>query len=706
MPLSPGTRLGHYEVIAAVGAGGMGEVYRGRDTRLNRTVAIKVLPDAVARDPDRLARFEREARTLATLNHPNIAQIYGLEQHALAMEFVDGDDLSRRIARGPIPIDDALAIAGQIADALAAAHGLGVVHRDLKPSNIRVRADGTVKVLDFGLAKALAPELDIPGGTLAATVTSPALTGIGAILGTAAYMAPEQAKGKPVDKRVDIWAFGVVVYEMITGRRPFDGDTVSEVLAAVIKTEPDLTVVPPRCRRLVESCLEKDPARRLRDVGDWARQLDAPGTVAAPARGAWLGWSAAAVLLAALGTLGFVHFGERPIVPEPVRFQITPPPGNTFENSFSVAPDGRRVAFVARDDSGTTRVWVRELDELDAQPISGTEGARSLGWKPDSRAIAFTVDRWVKSVSLGGGPVVTLCEVGSPAALGGPVWSPAGVVVFGGTTAGVMRAVPETGGAITVLTALDATRRDLAHGLPSFLPDGRRFVYLRVSAVNEQSAIFVGSIDRRPEEQDREPLLTIEGRATFSPMGALGGHLLYLREGTLMAQPFDPVKAALVGAPVPIAESVGNNGAQGFFSPSANALVYRTGAVSGASPDAQLTWVDRQGKTTQVLRIHGPIAGIENAPDDRRAAVTVQPSPNADVWVADLDREVLTPLTTNPTADRGPVWSPDGRRIVFNSTRNGPANMFIKPANGPGGEELLLKLERATIPTSWSRDGR
>ena len=706
MALVPGTRLGPYEVVAAIGAGGMGEVYRAHDTRLDRTVAIKVLPDSVADNPERLARFEREARTLAALNHTNVAQIYGIEEHALAMEFVEGEDLSARIARGALPTDEALDVARQIADALDAAHSLGIVHRDLKPSNIRIREDGTVKVLDFGLAKALAPPVELAGLTSAPTVTSPALTGLGVILGTAVYMAPEQAKGRAVDRRADIWAFGVVVYEMVTGRRPFDGETISEVLAAVIKSEPDWSPVPARLRRLLESCLEKDPKRRLRDIGDWTRQMEEPRALGRPSR-SWLAWSVAAVLLLATGVLAVVHFQEKAPVAETVQFQIPPPEGHSFLFNFAVAPDGRRVAFIARDEKGTARLWVRDFGALESRPIAGTEGARTVTWKPDGREIAFAVNAVLNKVAVEGGPVVRLCEMPSAAGLASGVWSPSGVILFGGTTGGVMRSVPESGGAATPVTSLDSTRRDLAHGIPSLLPDGRHFIYLRVSAIVGQSGVFIGSLDKKPEDQDRVPILTSEGGARYSEMGAQGGRLLFLRQGTLMAQPFDARRLVLTGDPVPVAERVGNTGASGFFSVTPLALAYRTGTVAGAGPESRLAWVDREGKTIQVLTAARPFGAIELAPDGRRASVSIQPNLNVDVWLADLDRSGgLTRLTTNPMADRGSVWSPDGTRIVFYSNRNGRNDLFLKPVDGTGQEELLLKSDLDEVPTSWSRDGR
>ena len=624
MALAPGTRVGPYEIVAAVGAGGMGEVYRGRDTRLDRTVAIKVLPDSVAGDPDRLARFEREAKTLAALNHTNIAQIYGLEQRALAMEFVEGEDLSQLVSRGPLPVDEALGLAGQIADALEAAHEHGIIHRDLKPSNIRVRADGTVKVLDFGLAKALEPPSAM-SASASPTITTPAMTEVGVILGTAGYMSPEQARGKGVDKRADIWAFGVVLYEMTTGRRPFDGEGVTEALAAVLKSEPDWTLVPPRLQRLVKSCLEKDPKRRLRDIGDWRRQLDDATAVGQPpgVRRSWLPWVAAAAALAAAAVIAVRHFTETPAVAEPVRFHVQAPAQMAFEPGVSVAPDGRRVAFVARDAAGIARIWVRDFDSLDSRLLAGTEGGRSPTWRPDGQFIAFAVDRWLKKVAVAGGPVVTLCEISTAYELGSGTWNQHGDILFGGVRGGPVRRVSEAGGPVSAVTAVDPSRSELTHGLPTFLPDGRHFIYLRVARLAESSGLFVGSLDRKPEEQSPDRLIEAESQGSYVDAGSGQGRLLFLRKGTLFAQSFDVNRLLTSGEARPVAEGIGNTGALGFFSASPGALVYRTGPVSGAGRQAQVTWLDRQGRPGSEIGSPSAFESIELSPDGVYAAVRV-----------------------------------------------------------------------------------
>ena len=706
MGLQAGDRLGSYEILGRIGAGGMGEVYRARDARLDRTVAIKVLPDTVAHDPERLARFDREAKTLAALNHTNIAQVFGLEGGALAMEFVEGEDLSAHIARGPIPLGEALDLAGQVADALDAAHEMGIVHRDLKPSNIRVREDGVVKVLDFGLAKALAPPAVV---TAAPTVTSPAMTERGTILGTAAYMAPEQARGKAADRRADIWAFGVVLYEMTTGRRPFEGESVSDSLASVLKSDPDWAPVPPALQRLLRSCLEKDPKKRLRDVGDWRRLLDDPAA-GAPRRGTrpvWW-WAATAVLAVTAGAIGVIHFGETRPAARPVTFQIHPPEKADFSMGFTVSPDGARVAFAARGPDEILRIWVRDLDTLQARPVAGTENARTASWSPDGRSLVFVAGRLLKRVAIDGGASLTLHEAQGPDALGGGVWNRDGVILFGGTRNGAIQRVSEGGGPASPVTAIDRARGEVVHGLPMWLPDGRHFLYTRVSTDPAVSGVFVGSIDRAPEAQDVARLLPAS-HAVYAQTTGGAGQLLYLRQGTLVSHPFDAGRRAFIGEPVPMAEGVGNFGAMGFFSVGGGTLAYRKGDQLGGARDSQLTWLDRKG--TRVAAVGRPASydGLRLSPDATRAAVVLASAPDGglsvDLWVLELARGVSKRLTSNQASERAPVWSPKGDRIAFMSPRAGVPDLYITAADGSGAEELLLKSDHSKTPTSWSRDG-
>jgi hypothetical protein len=478
MNLSPGTRLGPYEVVAPLGAGGMGEVYRARDTKLDRDVALKTLPESFAHDADRLTRFELEAKTLAALNHAYIAQIYGLEQapagSAIVMELVDGEDLAIRCARGPIALDEALPNARQIAEALEAAHEAGIVHRDLKPANIKVRPDGTVKVLDFGLAKLSATGATGASGATGA-ITSPALTMQGVILGTAAYMSPEQAKSKPVDKRADIWAFGCVLYEMATGRRPFEGEDVTDTIAAVVSKEPDWTDVPTELRRLLHHCLQKDPRRRLRDIGDVWTLLDEQSESAesAPAP-RWItgGVAAMAVIAIVVATaLAYVHFRESPSTPPQVsRLHIALPTGAAPDLNMQISPDGRRLAYLGRGSDGEVRVYVRALDELDARPLAGTESSTNgaVFWSPDSRWLAFMNFARLKKIDVvGGGSVQTIADVTGASVIGG-AWNRDGVIVFGTNpggrpgSGGLFR-VSAAGGSISAITALDSSRHEMGH---------------------------------------------------------------------------------------------------------------------------------------------------------------------------------------------------------------------------------------------------
>ncbi len=507
MTLSLGTRIGPYEVVAAIGAGGMGEVYRATDTHLGRDVAIKVLPEAFAHDAERLARFEREARTLAALNHPNIAAVYGLEKDpaALVMELIEGPTLADRIAHGAIPLEEALAIARQIAEALEAAHEHGIIHRDLKPANVKVRSDGTVKVLDFGLAKAMEPA---GAGTAivsqSPTITTPAMTMAGVILGTAAYMSPEQAKGRPADKRSDLWAFGCVLYEMLTGQRAFGGADVTDTLAFVITKEPDWTrlpaTTPPSIRRLLRRALEKDRKRRLSDAADARLEIedDRVDSDAAhqhrPAKRQRLAWVAAGVFLViAAVSLPFAVVHVRESVPEerPIRFDVLMPEKvNVVGAPPAISPDGTHLAFAA-SLGGRTQLWLRRIDSTVVQPLAGTDGADYPFWSPDSRSIAFFAGGKLRKIDASGGPPQTLCD--APVSRGGD-WNQDGVIVFAPTASGPLHRVASSGGTSTPLTMLDVANGEISHRNPAFLPDGRHFVFM-VQAAEDKQGIHVGSLD-------------------------------------------------------------------------------------------------------------------------------------------------------------------------------------------------------------------
>jgi serine/threonine protein kinase/Tol biopolymer transport system component len=719
--------------MSPIGAGGMGEVYRATDTNLGRQVAIKALPEAFAQNPDRVARFEREAKTLASLNHPNIAIIYGLEKsqgtYALVMELVEGQDLSERISRGPIPIDEALPVAGQIAEALEAAHEQGIIHRDLKPANIKVRPDGTVKVLDFGLAKLAEPTAAAATNpsplSLSPTITSPTMiTGIGVLLGTAAYMAPEQARGKPADKRSDIWAFGCVLYEMLTGKRAFDGENVIDTLVAVLSKTPDWTRLPPNTpaaiRTLLRRCLERDRRRRLDsaaaihlDIDDALQPSLADAiTAGSPAASrpslfnkpgvAWATATVCFVAFAATALVTSVLFSrDAADSVQPLRFSVLPPEGLTLALGTSstgaatmpvaVSPDGRRIAMVMRNADGRDRLWVRSLDTLTAQELPGTDGAASPFWSPDSRFLGFMAGNKLKKIDVTGGPPIMLCDA---AEFRGASWSKDGVIIF--ATVGPLQKVPAAGGLPTPATVLG--QGDQAHWRPSFLPDGRHFLY-RVS----NGGIYVGSLD----SNDRT--LVIKDPDNNIALYAQG-FLLFMRETTLMAQPFDVQRLALNGEPVPIAEQVQTLAGppSGVFSVSSNGvLAYQPGAGEIGS---QLTWFDRSGKVSGTLGDPADYADLGMSPDGKRVSVSIVDAQaqtrTRDIWLVDVARGLRSRFTFDPAIEQSLVWSPDGERVVFNSLRKGRLDLYLKDANGSGTETELLADMSNKVPWTWSPDGR
>ena len=699
----------------------MGEVYRATDTKLKRQVALKVLPPAMVADPDRLARFQREAEVLAALNHPHIAAIYGLEESAgltaLVMELIEGDDLSQRIARGAMPIDEALPLAKQIAEALEAAHEQGIIHRDLKPANIKVRPDGTVKVLDFGLAKALDPPAgSAPSSSMSPTLTTPAMTQAGMILGTAAYMSPEQARGKPVDKRADIWAFGAVLFEMLTGTRAFPGEDLTDTLAAVVRAEPNWTLLPPGVApalvTYVKRCLHKDPKQRIPDIAAMRLALDgafetaaSPATVAPlPARGAPVAWIAA-LAVAVLGMIALAVPALRYLretAPPELRVDLVTPATNRPEE-FALSPDGRQLVFVASGE-GIDRLWLRTLATTTAQPLAGTEGASFPFWAPDSRAVGFFADGTLKRLDVGsggGGAPQTLAPVST--ARGG-TWNADGVILFAPLFGPLVR-VPASGGAPVAVTTLD---RQPSHRFPSFLPDGRHFLFY-AQGTPDTAGIYLGTLDAPATHR-----LTASDSAgvylpSFSP-GALGpatpgGWLLWVRGGTLVAQRLDLPQAALVGDPLPVADAVRSNPVRNVaaVSVSASGLVaYRT----GASSRRQLTWVDRAGKALGALGApdENGLSSPSVSPDGHRAMVQRTLQGNQDLWLLDGTR--TSRFTFDAALDQFPIWSPDGTRIVFSSSRPGTADLYLGAASRPGAEALLLASPQIKTPTDWSADGR
>ena len=728
MALTEGTRLGPYEIQSPLGSGGMGEVYRARDTRLKRDVAIKVLPEAFSQDPERLARFQREAEVLAALNHPNIAAVYGLEKAAgitgIVLELVDGETLAELIACGPIAWNDAQPIALQIAEALLAAHEQGIVHRDLKPANVKLRPDGAVKVLDFGLAKAM--DAAPPGGDagLSPTLSSPAATRAGVILGTAAYMSPEQARGRAVDKRTDVWAFGCVLYEMLTGVRAFEGEDVTDVIAAIIRSEPALgklpAETPPPIRRLVRRCLEKDRKERLPDMGtarleikDAMTPAEQAPAAAAPVvqpqkrRSARFAWFLAAVFMVLALALGATIYLRQPPADTAVyRASILPPETAAWATvtpatRFTLSPDGRRLAFIATDTTGRTQLWVRSLDGLGAQPLSGTENTVVAFWSADSRYLAFGSAGKLRKIDASGGPPLTLADMNSN---NGGSWNQDNVILFPPTALAPLQRVSAAGGASAPVTAFDPQSGDARHWQPFFLPDRRHFLYHVVGSKagpNDARATYVGSLD--PAEKSKM-LIAGGSNAQYA-----SGYVLFLRDATLMAQPFDLKRLELTGEARPIAEQIqlgGATGRTGAFSVSqTGVLAYQTGA---GETQMQLTWFDRSGKALGILGNRADYGDLSLSRDGKRASVELLDAAHRtrDIWLFDLMRGLRTRFTFDPTDELASVWSADASRVVFNSNRSGHFDLYQKASNGTGNDEVLLADNFEKFPLSWSSDDR
>ncbi len=714
MALSSGTRLGPYEILAPIGAGGMGEVYRAKDTRLDRTVAIKVLPSHLSENAELRQRFEREAKTISSLSHPHICALYDVGHQDgtdyLVMEYLEGETLTDRLAKGPLPTEQVLRHGIEIADALDKAHRQGIVHRDLKPGNVMLTKSG-VKLLDFGLAKAM--QQSSPKSSFTALPTAAEnLTAEGTILGTFQYMAPEQLEGRESDSRTDIFAFGAVLYEMATGQKAFSGRSQASLIASILSSEPPpistvQPMTPPALDRVVKTCLAKDPDDRwqtahdvmlqLKWIAEGGSQAGIPAPVAARRRGRErLAWVANAVtaILAVAATLLVLQIRREPS--RVIQSSINPPEKSRFsfeDGPMALSPDGRRLAFVARTPEGKKLLWVRPLDGLLAQPLAGTEGASFHFWSFDSRFLGFFADGKLKRIDASGGSPETLCD--APQGRGG-TWSRDGVILFAPTVGGPIYRVSSSGGPATPVTRVDPSRRETSHRWPCFLPDGRHFLYL---VQGEKGGLHVGSLDSKEEKL----LLLANSNVAYAPPG----YILFFREGTLRAQPFDAKRLQLTGEAFPVAEQVQSNVgfASANFSASENGvLAYVGGSAANLS---QLVWLDRSGKRIGSVGEPADFWDPRISHDGRRIAYVLNDAAgNGDIWLYDLSRRVATRFTFDPENDIAPIWSPDDSRIVFTSYRKGPGDLYQKVSTGAGSDEMLLATSYRKIPTAWSPDGR
>jgi serine/threonine-protein kinase len=746
MAIQSGTHFGPYEILSAIGAGGMGEVYRARDPRLGRDVAIKVLPEAFARDAKCMARFQREAKVLASLDHPNIASIYGLEnsggRRALVMQLVEGPTLANRIKQGPIPVDEAVPIAKQICDALEYAHEHGIVHRDLKPANIKVASDDTVKILDFGLAKAIettaAPaqgtqvddllhrmEKLLEGDTQANIANSPTVsemvTSAGILLGTAGYMSPEQAKGRPVDRRADIWSFGCVLYEMLTGKAPFRGETPTDTLAAVIRGEPDWSqfpsATPMRLRLLVQRCLQKDPKQRLQAIGDGRIALDealsgAPesiftGTapISVPFGQRALPWTLFCLTAVALAALTFIRFGGKGLPLNAARVQIVLPAGDRLDISdlnVALSSDGAQLAYVGIHE-GVSQLYLRSLDSLEPKAIPGTEGAFNPFFSPDGQWIGFFAKGKMKKVPVNGGAVLTLCDAGSS---GGASWGSDDTIIFSPSAqagAAGLSQVPASGGQPRILTNPDVTKSEYSHRYPQILPGGRAVVFTAMDGFGwDESRIEVLRLDTG----ERRVLIRGGHTGRYLPTG----YLVYYRAGALLEVPFDLDRLETKSdTPVVVADGVLQDAAGAaaavYAVSSAGVMAYIPAPAGVRQFEQRLVWVDRQGKIESLVAPTRAYAQAALSPDGRHVAVIIN-SRTQELWVYDLVRGALTRLSSEQGSIQDVVWTPDGRRVAYRTNKAGHWDLYWRPADGSGSEEQLTEIGYNGMPSSWSPDGK
>ena len=722
-----GQTIAHYEITDKLGEGGMGVVYRAHDTKLNREVAVKVLPAELGDDQQGMARFEREAQLLASLNHPNIASIFGIEEsngiRALVMELVEGPTLADRIKQGPIPLEEALLLARQIAEALEYAHEKGIIHRDLKPANVKLTAEGTAKVLDFGLAKAMADDSSSADPAMSPTLTIGA-TKAGIILGTAGYMSPEQARGMPADRRADIWSFGVVLYEMLTSRGMFGGETVSDTLAGVLRAEIDLSSLPEgtpaAVRRLLKRCLERDRKQRLQAIGEARIALEEAATAepeqvsgqpaAQPVKSRWL-WPAvaAAALLAAVAAFALLWMRSGAAPPEltAVQFALEPPAGFAFTNQqcgYAVSPDGRWVVFSA-GSAAAGSLWLRLLDSQTPRRLDGSEGGNCPTWSPDSRSLAFYVDGHLKRIDLDGGAPLTLTEAPNDAISPTGTWNRDGVILFG-SSAGLQR-VASSGGGATLLTKVDSSLQEIGHGYPQFLPDGNRFLYLVASTDANVQGVYESSLE---DPSQRTLVIRTAHKAVYvPPRGGYPGYLLWIEDNTLVARRFNPDTLEFHGDPASIAEGVGPDRTRSlrvpFWASDGGLLAYFTKVVSGV---VRPSWMDRNGKELGEAAPEGDYDRVALAPGAGRMAFTRADASGIWFWVREFATGRETKVTTEPEV--GPVtftWSPDGTQLAYSSSREADVSQIYRRAiSGAGEAERLTEGPNPKLVYDWSRDGR
>ena len=720
--LITGTQLGPYRIEGKLGEGGMGEVYRGHDTRLKRDVAVKVLSPAFACDPDRRARLRREAELLASLNHQHIGAVYGLEESedltALVLELVEGPTLADRMREGPIPLDETLAIARQIAEALEAAHNKGIIHRDLKPANIKLRPDGMVKVLDFGLAKSLEPTHSGSVFAEPTTALSPARTISGVIMGTPAYLSPEQARGVAVDERTDIWAFGCVLFEMLAGRKPFAGQTMTDTVAAILKEEPDWRALPGgtpvRVRSLIARCLRKDPTQRLRNIADGRFQIEdlssEPGPQVAatplPRARVWTPWLAVALLLGT--TLFLVTRPSTPSSRDPISFPVFPPEHADFSAradttlnvpSFALSPDGHAIVFSAELPDARPTLWLRTLDHVEVRQLAGTEDAEDPFWSPDGRWIGFSAKGTLKKVPVLGGAVKIVAQTTSNRSA---TWGTRDTILISTGTEGI-DSVNAAGGAISRVTTVDPSLHENTHRNPSFLPDGDHFLY-SIIGNGDQNGVYVGSLDGKTKK-----LLV---RDLTSAVYAEPGYLLFVRRDTLFAQTFDPRRLELSGQPFFVAEHVGRS--TSFLSGVSASLTSTIAYAPLIGRRGRLTWMDHHGNPTgSVATPEGEYTDFRLSPDETRLAASIgDPRTNVvDIWIMDLARGTSSRVVSDGVGavTAAAIWSPDGTRLAFRSNRTGVIQLYERSAAGGGDDRLLPNADNSSsnlIATDWSPDGR